>query len=97
MTNDKEKADVLNAYFYSVFTNMASPQAHHISQTSRRLSGNEAAPTVEEELRSSYSHLDIHKLMGPPEMYPRVFEELAGQSLLSPWNGDGANTLGSCS
>lgn len=49
VTNDREKADVLDAYFSAVFTGMASPQAYHIPEPSHRLHGNEAAPTVEEE------------------------------------------------
>ena len=45
------------------------------------------------ELRSSCYHLDIHKFVGSLGMHPRMFRELTGQPLLSPWKEDGANTL----
>ena len=64
VTNEREKADVLDAYFSSVFTGMASPQAYHIPEPPCRLSGNEAAPPVEEErtkeLLLSFGRTQVH-------------------------------------
>lgn len=75
VTNGREKADVLDASFSSLFTGMASPQAYHIPEPPHTLSGNEAAPTaVEERTKELLAlSLDIHKFMGPLGMHPRVF------------------------
>ena len=45
---------MLSGYLSSVFTGMASPQAHHIPEHPSRLSGNEAAPTVEERIKELF-------------------------------------------
>ncbi|XP_074791647.1 small cell adhesion glycoprotein [Natator depressus] len=75
VTEDVEKANVLNAFFASVFTNKVSSQTAALGITAWGVDGQ---PSVEKEVVRDYlEKLDMHKSMGPDELHPRVLKELA--------------------
>ncbi|CAM5140014.1 unnamed protein product [Natator depressus] len=75
VTEDVEKANVLNAFFASVFTNKVSSQIAALGITEW---GRDGQPSVEIEVVRDYlEKLDVHKSMGPDELHPRVLKELA--------------------
>ncbi|CAM4588838.1 unnamed protein product [Lepidochelys olivacea] len=74
-TEDVEKANVLNAFFASVFTNMVSSQTAVLGNTAWGVGGQ---PSVEKEVVRDYlEKLDVHKSMGPDALHPRVLKEFA--------------------
>ncbi|CAM4551145.1 unnamed protein product [Caretta caretta] len=74
VTEDVEKANVLNAFFASVFTNKVSSQTTALDSTAW---GGGDQPSVEEEVVRDYlEKLDKHKSMGPDALHPRVLKEL---------------------
>ncbi|CAM5138834.1 unnamed protein product, partial [Eretmochelys imbricata] len=75
VTEDVEKANVLNAFFASVFTNKVSSQTAALGITTWGIDGQ---PSVEIEVVRDYlEKLDVHKSMGLDELHPRVLKELA--------------------
>ncbi|CAM5119753.1 unnamed protein product [Natator depressus] len=75
VTEDVEKANVLNAFFASVFTNKVSFQTTALGSTTW---GGGDQPSVEKEVVQDYlEKLDEHKSMGPDVLHPRVLKELA--------------------
>ncbi|CAM5075608.1 unnamed protein product [Eretmochelys imbricata] len=75
VTEDVEKANVLNAFFASVFTNKVSSQTAALGITKW---GRDGQPSVEIEVVRDYlEKLDEHKSMRPDELHPRVLKELA--------------------
>ncbi|CAM4651557.1 unnamed protein product [Lepidochelys kempii] len=75
VTEDVEKANVLNAFFASVFTNKVSSQTAVLGITTWGIDGQ---PSAEKEVVRDYlEKLDMHKSMGPDELHPRVLKELA--------------------
>ncbi|CAM5151080.1 unnamed protein product [Eretmochelys imbricata] len=75
VTEDVEKANVLNAFFASVFINKVSSQTAALGITTWGIDGQ---PSVEKEVVRDYlEKLDVHKSMGPDELHPRVLKELA--------------------
>ncbi|CAM5115928.1 unnamed protein product [Natator depressus] len=75
VTENVEKANVLNAFFASVFTNKVSSQTTALGSTAW---GGGDQPSVEKEVVQDYlEKLDVHKSMGPDVLHPRVLKELA--------------------
>jgi len=86
VTNCSEKADVLDTYSSSAFTDMASPQAYQFPWASLQTlwEGSCTHSTGREHQGALSYHFGIHKFMGWLGVHPRVFQELTAQSLLSP-------------
>ncbi|CAM4590154.1 unnamed protein product [Lepidochelys kempii] len=75
VTEDVEKANVLNAFFAFVFMNKVSSQTAALGITAWGVDGQ---PSVEKEVVRDYlEKLDVHKSMGPDALHPRVLKELA--------------------
>ncbi|GAB0208273.1 mitochondrial enolase superfamily member 1 [Grus japonensis] len=78
VTEDTEKAELLNAAFASVFTAKAGPQETQTLEVGERVWRKEDLPLVKEDwVREHLGNLDIHKSMGPDGMHPRGLRELA--------------------
>ncbi|PKU45837.1 glycerol kinase [Limosa lapponica baueri] len=79
VTEDAEKAELLNALFASVFTAQASPQeSQTLEETEKVWTKEEENQVVEENQdREQLSKLDICKSMGPDGMHPKPFDTVS--------------------
>ncbi|CAM4334724.1 unnamed protein product [Caretta caretta] len=74
VTDDVEKANLLNAFFTSAFMNNISFQTIALGSTAW---GRGDQPSVKKEVVRDYlEKLDEHKSMGPDALHPRVLKEL---------------------
>ena len=73
-----EKAEVLNAFFASVFTSKTGLQKSQVPETRGKGWSKEDVTLIEEDQITEYlSKLGIHKAVDPDGMQPQVLRELA--------------------
>jgi len=78
VTKDAEKAELLKAFFSSVFSAKAGPQESMAPKVREEAYREDDLPFVEEDcVRDRLSDMDAHKSMGPEGRHSRVMRDLA--------------------
>jgi len=77
VSTDEGKAEVLDNFFASVFTDNLSPCPSPVDGPQDGDHRGKAPPTVrEDQVHDHLRNLNIHKSMRPDDMHPRVLREL---------------------
>lgn len=78
VTKDMGKANTLNAFFISLFTDKTFPQQSQVPENSGKAWSKVEFPSMEEDqVRKHFNKLDTHRSMGRNEMHPHILRELA--------------------